>query len=70
MNETNQLTVEESIIEEPIIKEPIILTLINPELIDSAPPNPELLSAPIRRTINIVSPESSPIDTELINPRK
>ena len=60
MNETNQLTVEE-----PINSEPIILTLINPELIDSAPPDPELLSAPIRRVriLNIVSPESSPINS-------
>ena len=64
MNETIQLTIEE-----PINSEPIILTLINPELIDSAPPDLELLSAPIRRVriLNIVSPESSPIDKELIN---
>ena len=52
MIETNQLP----IVEYP----PIILTLINPELLDSAPPNPELLSPLIRRTINVVSPESSP----------
>ncbi len=65
MNETNQLTVEET-----IISNPTILTLINPELLDSAPPNLELLSAPIRRTFNIVSPESSPIDKEPFNAKK